>query len=152
VVVCVFVRFIPSVRYIFGIPLGASPEYPRVPPEYPVNTTLSCPQRRWQLSSWHITEHIPRRIHGHTCVCVCTQLCVHMYGQGTLHSASHRPARADALCSWGTHSVLTGYLRNTSWGIAAFSRRTRLRAGCSCAHFGPKPRADHRHADERCCP
>jgi hypothetical protein len=22
----------------------------------------------------------------------------------------------------------------------------------SYAHFGPKPRADHRHADEQCCP
>ena len=36
--------------------------------------------------------------------------------------------------------------------LAAYSRRTGLRVGCSCVHVGPKPRADPRRTDERCCP
>ncbi len=75
-------------------------------------------------------------------VCVCNHLC-------TCMDQAHSILRVRVPSAYG---VLMVYSRRTRGVLAAYSRRTGARAGCSCAHFGPKPRANHRRTDERCCP
>jgi hypothetical protein len=65
---------------------------------------------------------------------VCASISAHVWTRHSLHSAGRRPARAGALCSWGTHlmvyswgthGVLAAYSPGTRGVLAASSRRSR---------------------------
>jgi hypothetical protein len=116
---CLCVSYRASTSYICGMPLGASPEYPRVPPEYPVNVNPFLPAAPVALSSWHITEHIPMRTYTHTCVYVCLQYLYTHMNQGHHSSSQVVDPRMRVPCA---HGVLMDYFRRTHRVLAAYSR------------------------------